>query len=89
MGRFERHSLADYGLPFRFAFGKQFWAGALWGFVMLSVIVGMMAASGAYTFGGLALSPPNVIKYALLWALAFLLVGFSKNSPFAATCSTR
>lgn len=82
MGRFERRSLADYGLPFRFALGKQFWAGALWGFVMLSVIVGMMAASGAYSFGGLALSPPDVIKYAFLWALAFLLVGFFEEFTF-------
>jgi membrane protease YdiL (CAAX protease family) len=82
MGRFERRGFADYGLPFRFAFGKQFWAGALWGFLMLSVIVGMMAVSGAYTFGGLALSPPNVIKYAVLWALAFLLVGFFEEFTF-------
>jgi uncharacterized protein len=82
MGRFEHRSLADYGLPFRFALGKQFWAGALWGFVMLSVIVGMMAASGAYAFGGLALSPPEVIKYALLWALAFLMVGFFEEFTF-------
>ena len=82
MGRFEHRSLADYGLPFRFALGKQFWAGALWGFAMLSVIVIMMAASGAYTFGTLALSPPDVIKYALLWAVAFLMVGFFEEFAF-------
>ncbi|MGA7460420.1 MAG: type II CAAX endopeptidase family protein [Candidatus Korobacteraceae bacterium] len=82
MGRFEHRSLADYGLPFRFVLGKQFWAGALWGFVMLSVIVGMMAASGAYSFGSLALSPADVLKYALLWALAFLLVGFFEEFSF-------
>ena len=82
MGRFEHRSLADYGLPFRFVLGKQFWAGALWGFVMLSVIVGMMAASGAYSFGGLALSPADVLKYGLLWALAFLLVGFFEEFSF-------
>ncbi len=82
IGRFERRSLADYGLPFRFAFGKQFWTGALWGFVMLSVIVGMMAGSGAYSFGGLALSPANIIKYGLLWALAFLVVGFFEEFTF-------
>jgi len=82
MGRFERRSLADYGLPFRRILGKQFWTGALWGFVMLSVIVGMMAASGAYAFGGLALSPADVIKYGLLWALAFVLVGFFEEFTF-------
>lgn len=82
MGRFEHRSLAQYGLPFRFALGKHFWAGALWGFVMLSVIVGMMAVSGAYAFGGLALSAADVIKYGLLWALAFLLVGFFEEFTF-------
>lgn len=82
MGRFEHRSLADYGLPFRFALGKQFWAGALWGFVMLSVIIGMMTATGAYSFGGMALAPENALKYALLWALAFLLVGFFEEFTF-------
>jgi hypothetical protein len=82
MGRFEHRSLSGYGLPFRLALGKQFWAGALWGFVMLSVIVAMMGASGAYAFGGLALSSADVVKYALLWALAFLLVGFFEEFTF-------
>ena len=76
MGRFERHSLADYGLPFRLSFRKQFWTGALWGFVMLSFIVAMMAATHAYSPGGIALTPLDIVKYGLGWALAFLLVGF-------------
>jgi len=76
MGRFEQRTLSDYGLPFRLMLGKQFWTGALWGFVMLSFIVAMMAASRAYSLGALALSPLDVVKYGLGWALAFLLVGF-------------
>ncbi len=76
MARFEHRSLADYGLPFRFIFGKLFWTGALWGFVMLSFIVAMMGATHAYSLGRLALSPLDVVKYGLGWALAFLMVGF-------------
>ena len=76
MGRFERRTLSDYGLPFRLMLGKQFWTGALWGFVMLSFIVALMAASRAYSLGALALSPLDIVKYGLGWALAFLLVGF-------------
>jgi hypothetical protein len=82
MGRFERRNFADYGLPFRFLLGRQFWIGALWGFVMLSFIVAMMAATRVYTFGGLALSPTNVVKYGLLWALAFFLVGVFEEFAF-------
>lgn len=80
MGRFERRTLADYGLPLGRIFGKQFWTGALWGFVMLSFIVAMMGATHAYSFGGLALSPLDTVKYGLGWALAFLMVGLFEES---------
>src|SRR5215471_13469404 len=82
MGKFERRSLADYGLPFRLALRKQFWSGALWGFVMLSVIIAMMAGTHAYSAGGLALSPLGVVEYGFLWAIAFLLVGFFEEFAF-------
>jgi len=82
MGRFEHRSVADYGLPFRFALGKQFWAGALWGFAMVSAIVAMMATSGAYSAGGLALSAPRIVEFALLWGVGFLLVGLFEESAF-------
>jgi uncharacterized protein len=75
MAWFERRSLAEYGLPFRLALQKQFWTGALWGFVMLSVIIALMAAARAYAFGAIALTPFDILKYGLGWALAFLLVG--------------
>jgi hypothetical protein len=82
MGRFERRRLADYGLPVRKALGKQFWTGALWGFVMLSFIVGMMATTHAYSPGGLALSPLAVVKFGFLWAVGFLMVGLFEEFAF-------
>jgi len=82
MGRFEHRSLADYGLPFRLILRKQFWTGALWGFVMLSFIVAMMDATHAYSLGALALSPLDIVKYGLLWALGFLMVGFTEEFLF-------
>jgi membrane protease YdiL (CAAX protease family) len=75
MGRFEHRALADYGLPFRLIFRKQFWTGALWGFVMLSFIVAMMTATHAYSVRGLAISPAAAVEYGFLWAIGFLLVG--------------
>lgn len=76
MARWERRTLSDYGLPFRLMLRKQFWTGALWGFVMLSFIVAMMAATHAYSPGRIALSVTDIVTYGLGWALAFLLVGF-------------
>ena len=76
MARFERRTLSNYGLPFRLAFQRQFWTGALWGFVMLSFIVALMAATHAYSPGPIVLSGAEAVKYGLGWAVAFLLVGF-------------
>ena len=82
MGRFEGRSLTEYGLPFRLALGKQFWAGALWGFVMVSIIVGLMASTHAYSPGGFAVSPMAGLKYGFLWGVGFLLVGLFEESAF-------
>lgn len=82
MGRFERRSFADYGLPGRGFLGKQFWTGALWGFAMVSFIVALMAATHAYSIGGLALSPAKVVEYGLLWAIGFLMVGLFEEFSF-------
>jgi hypothetical protein len=82
MAKIEHRRLDDYGLPPRRIFGKNFWAGALWGFVMLSFIIGLMEVTHSYSFGGLALSPFAVVKFGLLWAIAFLLVGLFEESAF-------
>lgn len=82
MGRFEHRHLGDYGLPPRQFLGKQFWTGALWGFVMLSFIVALMAATHAYTPGSMELSAGNAVKYGLLWAIGFLMVGLFEEFSF-------
>lgn len=82
MGLFEHRRFADYGLQPRSALGKQFWTGALWGFVMLSVIIAMMATTHAYSAGGLVLSPLDVLKFGFLWAVGFLMVGLFEEFAF-------
>ncbi|MDR3747912.1 MAG: type II CAAX endopeptidase family protein [Acidobacteriota bacterium] len=82
MARLGHGSLATYGLPVRQMFRKNFWAGALWGFLMLTVIMGMMRISHVYSLAGLALSGASLLKYAFLWAVAFLLVGLFEESLF-------
>ncbi|HEY6937694.1 MAG TPA: hypothetical protein VI424_11110, partial [Terriglobales bacterium] len=39
LGRFERRSLGDYGLPERGILGRHFWEGMLWGIVAISVLM--------------------------------------------------
>lgn len=75
MARFEHRRFTDYGLPPSSFLRRQFWTGALWGFVMVSCIIACMAATRAYSPGGLALAPLSALKFALLWAIAFLTSG--------------
>src|SRR5690349_4086116 len=82
MARIERRTIGNYGLPGRTMFGKNFWIGTLWGFAMVSSIIGLMAASHSYAFGAVTLSLAPAIKYGLLWGLAFLAVGFAEEFSF-------
>jgi uncharacterized protein len=81
-GVFEHRSLADYGLPLQKIFGKDFWAGALWGFGILTANIGLMVLFRAYSFGSLALTAVGILKQALLWAVAYLAVGIAEEFAF-------
>ena len=78
VGVFEHRSLADYGLPLRKILGTDFWAGALWGFGILTANIGLMVLFRAYSFGTLALTAVAILKQALLWAVAYLAVGIEE-----------
>src|SRR6202451_1537932 len=73
MGRIERRTFADYGLPWRRAFGRQFWQGAAISFASFTVLLLVMRLAGVFSFGAIALHGWDVWKYAAAWAvLAFL-----------------
>jgi len=83
MGRLIEHrSLADYGLPGQGAFGLQFWAGLLWGFLALSVLLVLIHLDHGFDFGTPALAGPEIGKYAALWGVTFLAVGFFEEYFF-------
>lgn len=82
MSRFERRPMGVYGLPWRAAFGSDFWRGAAWGFINLSLVMFCMMAAHAYSPGGLDLAPLQILKFGVLWAVAFLLVGFAEEYLF-------
>jgi uncharacterized protein len=75
ISRLEKRSLGSYGLPFRRAFKSTFWMGAVLGFVSLTALLLAIHAFHGFYLGNLALSGSVLVKYALLWAIAFLLVG--------------
>ena len=78
----EDRSSRDYGLPWNEAFGKRFWQGAAYGFVMLTVLMGLLAALGDFSLGRLALDAGAAIRYGALYFFAFLLVGFFEEASF-------
>lgn len=77
----ERRRILDFNLTGpRPAF--NFFAGLAAGFLVLSALVGTMSAGGWLHFGPVALSGMALAKYAALWGIAFLLVGFFEEGMF-------
>jgi membrane protease YdiL (CAAX protease family) len=73
MARIERRSIADYGLPWRRAFCGQFWLGAAFSFVSLTVLLLVLRLGGAFSFGPLALRGADIWRYGIFWALPLFL----------------
>jgi membrane protease YdiL (CAAX protease family) len=76
MARIEKRRFDAYGLPRRGAFGKLFWAGALWGIIAITVLMLVMRGAGLFDFGKLALHGGRIFKFGAFWGVFFLLVGF-------------
>lgn len=82
MGRIERRPTGVYGIPASGAFGKLFWQGWFFGLFEVSALVGLIAAFGGYTFGSLAVHGAALLRWALLWAVFFVFVGFFEEFMF-------
>lgn len=76
MARIEGRRFGDFGLPARGAFGRNFWVGTLWGIASLTALMLVLRVSGAFTFGSLDLHGGRIVKFALYYAVLFLLTGF-------------
>lgn len=82
MSKIEQRPMAQYGLPASEAFRGRFWVGAVWGFLAITATMLLIAALHGFSFGSVALSGRALVGYALAWALAFLLTGFSEEFLF-------
>ena len=82
MSQIEGRLPGVYGLPMKGAFGKLFWQGCLIGLIEVSVLIGLIAAFGGYSFGGLALHGKELLRWGVLWAVLFVFVGLFEEFLF-------
>ncbi|HEV2224363.1 MAG TPA: type II CAAX endopeptidase family protein [Candidatus Acidoferrales bacterium] len=82
MSKIEQRPMAQYGLPASEAFRGRFWLGSVWGFLAITSTMLLIAALHGLSFGSVALSGRALVGYALAWAIAFLLTGFSEEFLF-------
>lgn len=79
MSRIEKQPWSNYGLPWRNAFRSRFWIGALFGFSALSSVMFCLHLAHCYYIDGLAIHGTELWKYAGLWLVGFLGVGFMEE----------
>ncbi|MGB7642376.1 MAG: CPBP family intramembrane glutamic endopeptidase [Terriglobales bacterium] len=79
MGRIEGRPFGDFGLPAKRAFGRDFWMGAIWGIAALTVLMLVLAAIGAFSFGSLSLHGSRIFKFAFYYAVFFLIAAFFED----------
>lgn len=82
MGTLERRRFGEYGMPLYQASGRRFWQGALWGMAHVTVLMMLISACGDFSFGTLAIHGPQLARYAVFWAVFFLLVGLAEEFFF-------
>ncbi|AFL86805.1 CAAX amino terminal protease family [Terriglobus roseus DSM 18391] len=83
VSRIERRPWATYGIGSLRGRAGELGMGLLWGFVALSLLVGALHATGYLTFGGFNLhGGANIILWAILFALSFLMTGFFEEFAF-------
>jgi uncharacterized protein len=82
MSRIERRPWAAFGLPVRGLFSRLFWIGAIWGFLVITVLLGALHGLRVFDFGHLALRGMRIVEFAAFWGMAFLLVGLFEEFLF-------
>ncbi len=82
MAQIEKRPAGVYGLPLQSAFKGLFWQGYFFGLIEISVVIGLMAAWGGYSFGSLALHGAEILRWGFSWAIFFLLVAFFEEFLF-------
>lgn len=82
MGKIERRKLGDYGLPLRLALKKDFWIGALLGFLAISATLLTMFLLHGFRITALDLHGSAIVPSLFAWAGAFLAVALFEEFAF-------
>jgi membrane protease YdiL (CAAX protease family) len=82
MAVLERRRIGEYGLPAKEMFRKNFWLGGLLGLAEVTVLVGLIAAFGGYSFGSLALHGGDILRWGLVHSILFVFVGLYEEYLF-------
>jgi membrane protease YdiL (CAAX protease family) len=82
MARIERRKFGQYGLPGRYAFGKDFWIGLVVGFSAISACLFAIFALHGFRLTGVATHGSALASATLAWSLTFILVGFAEEFSF-------
>ncbi len=82
MARIEKRKFGTYGLPGTQAFGRRFFAGALWGFSALTVLLCVLRVNGNFYFGSAEIHGVRAAEFALFWAAVMMLVAFFEEFLF-------
>lgn len=73
MAKIEGRTFANYGLPWRRAFCKQFWQGTVIGFGSLAALLAVLRLSGVFSFGSLAIHGTEILKFGAAWIVPLFL----------------
>ena len=82
MSRIEHRKWGEYGLPPRWAFGKDFWVGTVIGFLAISVCLFGIFLLHGFHLEGLATRGQELVSATLAWTLTFVLVGLAEEFSF-------
>lgn len=79
MSKIEQRKFSAYGLPLRLALQKDFWVGALCGFLAISGTLLSMFLLHGFRITGLALHGMAMFAAPAAWGIAFLLAGLTEE----------
>lgn len=82
MSVIEQRPIGVYGISRQGLFGKLFWQGSVFGICEISLLMGLMAAFGGYSFGSLAEHGKDIAVWATFFAAFFLAVAFFEEFFF-------
>jgi|SRR5579863_172563 membrane protease YdiL (CAAX protease family) len=79
MGKIEHRKFSEYGLPLRWALGKDLWIGLWSGFLAISGTLLTMFLFHGFRITGFALHGAAILYSVVAWGVAFLVAGMCEE----------